>query len=132
MPSQGLIPGEAASVQQGLRVRRKKRLNDVPVARLHAAHSPWGIRPAARYPRQHQQAHISMDNNNAAMANVAMPNAAASVESQPLHSREQHISGFTQGHNPHEAAMQVLKSMIWRLDPHTRMAFKDSLYRISR
>ncbi|CAL8470219.1 g9761 [Coccomyxa elongata] len=132
MPPCGLTPGETASFQQGLHVKRKKRLSDVPVASLHAAHSPWGLRPAARFPGQQQQEHILVDDSNASMANSALQNAAALVDLQPLRSHQQHTSGFHQGHNPHEAAMRALKSMIWRLDPHTRMAFKDSLYRISR
>lgn len=132
MPNCGLPPGETASIQQGLHVKKKKRVSEVPVASLHAAHSPWGLHPAARYPGQQSQAHISIDDSNAAMANSALPKAAILVHLQPLHSRQQHTSGQTQGHKPHEAAMRVLKSMIWNLDPHTRMAFKDSLYRISR
>lgn len=128
----GLTPGEIASSQQGSHVKRKKRLSDVPVASLHAAHPPWGLRPAARFPGQQPQEQILIDDSNTSMANSALPNAAALVDSQPLRSHQQHTSGFHQGHNPHEAAMRALKSMIWRLDPQTRMAFKDSLYRISR
>lgn len=116
------------SVQHIPQHNKRKHPAAVPLASLQAAHSPWGH--AAELSRQRLQPE-SLDcghaNRTAAAGHVLRKMGTTSgVLPSPQASQE------TSGRVPEGAPMHVLKRRIWRLDPETRAAFKESLYRISR